>query len=183
LGKFWRNIVSQGLAPDSRSHTSINPYESPKVPAALSAQHAGEHQVLATRLERFLGALIDNILAGTIFLMLTVGVATLIGTDPIFLALFGAVARGGVFLALNGYLLSTRGQTIGKVVMKTRIVSLRGELIPLPELITKRYLWLWAVSAIPLVGFIVTLVDALMIFRANNHCLHDDIAQTNVVKA
>ncbi len=88
----------------------------------------------------------------------------------------------GVFVALHGYLLATRGQTIGKVVMKTKIVTESGEQLPFAELYLKRYFILQAISLIPFVGMFVGIIDALFIFRSNRKCLHDDIAGTKVIK-
>lgn len=145
--------------------------------------------MLATRLQRFLGAFIDGLIVGVSAQILgyiagyVIGMVLGNGLGPVILAfVVGNVIQFGVFLAVNGYLLATSGQTVGKLVMKTRIVSLHGEKMPFNELILKRYLWIFAIQIIPCVGAIVVLVNALMIFRENHHCLWDDIAGTNVVE-
>lgn len=149
-------------------------------------------QILATRMERFAGSLIDAVIGGTIGMALgaAMGIGLfMMGFDPssinfrILTTVLGTALGACVFVALHGYLLSTKGQTIGKMVMKTKIVSRQGEMLPLQHLILTRYLWLWVVVAIPVVGPIVALANALMIFRENHQCLHDDIAGTKVVKA
>ena len=87
-------------------------------------------------------------------------------------------------MLLNGYLLSTRGQTIGKLVVGTKIVDADTEqLVPLWPLFFKRFLLIQILSAIPLVGNFVGLADTLLIFRENKRCLHDDLANTKVVVA
>jgi hypothetical protein len=37
-------------------------------------------------------------------------------------------------------------------------------------------------SLIPVAGNSIPMIDALMIFRENRHCLHDDFAGTKVIK-
>jgi uncharacterized RDD family membrane protein YckC len=94
----------------------------------------------------------------------------------------GTVLGGGLFILLNGYLLATRGQTIGKYFMKTQIVSNDDRLVPLGWLLLKRYMPLWVISQFPLVGPIFALANALAIFRAQRKCFHDDIADTKVIQ-
>ena len=87
-----------------------------------------------------------------------------------------------VFLTVNAYLLANRGQTIGKFVMKTQIVSDGGELVPLMPLFLKRYLLIWFIGSLPFVGRLFSLADALVIFRDNRKCLHDEFAGTKVIR-
>lgn len=167
-----------------------NPYQSPASPAIPSDMVAAG-QILATRTERFAGALIDAVIGMAVGFAIMFGlqfalrVVGLVPNSLAFWATFtvlGTVLGACAFLAIHGHLLSTKGQTIGKMVMKTRIVSLQGEQVPMLDLILKRYLPLWVLGALPYAGGIFGLVNALMIFRSNHHCLHDDIAGTNVVK-
>jgi hypothetical protein len=46
-----------------------------------------------------------------------------------------------------------------------------------------RYLPMALVGAVPFVGGMVSLVDSLLIFRDDRRCLHDQIADTIVVRA
>ena len=86
------------------------------------------------------------------------------------------------FLSVHGYLLATRGQTVGKVLMKTKIVHHNtGNLVPLLPLFLKRYLLLWLLIEIPVFGGFLNLANAMMIFRENKKCLHDEMAGTKVV--
>lgn len=145
---------------------------------------------LASRDVRFLGALIDGILA------MIIAVPIVLLTTFVFAALLGESLLGQIvgwginlalglliFLALHGYLLATRGKTIGKLVMKTTILDRKtGQLVPFGPLYAKRYLLVSLLFSIPYVGGLLAIVDALMIFRSNHACLHDDIAGTMVVK-
>ena len=88
-----------------------------------------------------------------------------------------------IFLLLQGYLLHTRGQTIGKMAMKIRIVRSDGSRASLLRLAGVRYFANSLLAVIPFVGWIYGLVDALFIFRDSHKCLHDNIADTIVVKA
>ena len=86
-----------------------------------------------------------------------------------------------VFLLLNGYLLATRGQTLGKAVVGTQIVSHDNRLVPLTRLFLLRYFVIWVICSLPVIGWPLIFADALAIFRENHQCLHDDLCQTKVV--
>ena len=94
-----------------------------------------------------------------------------------------AVVSSLLFLALHGYLLATKGQTLGKRQMGIKIVNWRGNRVPLARLFVMRYLAVGVLSMIPTYGVGVVILDALLIFRKSRRCLHDEIADTNVVRA
>jgi uncharacterized RDD family membrane protein YckC len=91
-----------------------------------------------------------------------------------------------VLVAVN-FVFLKNGQTIGKKLLKLQIQNRSdGSLLPVSDLILKRVLPLYLVSALsvaisPLIGIIVT-VDVLLIFRAGRNTLHDDLANSKVVK-
>ena len=89
------------------------------------------------------------------------------------------------FVALNGYLLATSGQSIGKRIVGTRIVSVHdGKILPFGKVIGLRYLPFWVIAQVPFIGQVITgLVDPLFIFRGDKRCLHDLVAGTKVIKA
>jgi len=98
----------------------------------------------------------------------------------------GLVTLGGMtlFLLLNGYLLATAGQTIGKRLVGTRIVNVSDERIPkFLTLVGARYGSTWLIGLIPGVGNLYGFVDALFVFRNDRRCLHDWIAGTKVINA
>jgi uncharacterized RDD family membrane protein YckC len=100
---------------------------------------------LASRWARLGGALIDSFiaLAITLPIMLATGVFQQAWRgEPMSLGQQAAFFVLGllVFLMLNGYLLYKRGQTIGKVVVKTRIVDLGGNIPNFGKLFVLRYL-------------------------------------------
>jgi uncharacterized RDD family membrane protein YckC len=87
-----------------------------------------------------------------------------------------------VYYLINGYLLATKGQTVGKLLMGIRIEdAATGQLIPMGRMVGLRDLPIMLASMIPVIGGIVGLVDGGLIFRQNHRCLHDDLAKTKVV--
>jgi uncharacterized RDD family membrane protein YckC len=103
--------------------------------------------------------------------------------DAGFLELIGVQLMSiALFMLVNGWLLATRGQTVGKRVLGLRIVRSDGSQADALRLIGVRYALCWLVAAIPFVGNIFSLVDALAIFRESRQCLHDTIADTIVIK-
>ena len=90
------------------------------------------------------------------------------------------------FLAGSIYLfvmLSTRGQTIGKRIMKIRVEKTDGSPPGFVVAVLLREIVNLIICCIPLVGTIYALVDALFVFRPDSRCLHDHIASTGVVMA
>jgi len=88
-----------------------------------------------------------------------------------------------LFVAIHGYLLATRGQTIGKMLVGLRIVRSDGESASFGRLVGLRYAIGSVIGVIPVIGVLYVLVDCLLIFRESRQCLHDNIADTIVVKA
>jgi len=84
---------------------------------------------------------------------------------------------------MHGYLLVTRGQTIGKALLKLRIVRPDGSRASIGRVIGLRYAAPALLNVMPAVGMIFTLGDVLFIFRESRRCLHDQIADTIVVQA
>jgi uncharacterized RDD family membrane protein YckC len=87
------------------------------------------------------------------------------------------------FVAIHGYLIATRSQTVGKALLKIRIVRLDGSPASFGRIVGLRYVVPMLLAWVPVVGWIFGLLDALFIFRASRRCLHDLIADTVVVTA
>ncbi|MBC8055364.1 MAG: RDD family protein [Rhizobiales bacterium] len=143
---------------------------------------------LAGRGARLGAALIDTaiqlgIFYGLAFTLFTSLQPSLDGAESV--SAFALQLVGGfvIFILLHGYLLATQGQTIGKKLVGLRIVRSNGERASPGRLIGLRYLLGWIIAVIPVVGMLYALVDCLMIFRESRKCLHDNIADTIVVKA
>ena len=93
-----------------------------------------------------------------------------------------------VLLIVQVWLLSTRGQTIGKILAKVRIVRVvDGSKAGFARAWFFREFLPALVGVIPLIGFFIRViyivVDCLFIFREDRRCVHDFIAGTKVVKA
>jgi uncharacterized RDD family membrane protein YckC len=161
-----------------------NPFQSPKSPGTIP--QLGNTNELASLGNRFLGALIDFCVMIPVIVIFTVlivfGMISTEAANSWVFMIVSPVIGFGIFLLIHGYLLATKGQTVGKMVMKTQIVGNDGKLVPFVPLILKRYIPLSVVSQIPYLGPLVGLVNVLLIFRSNRKCLHDEIAGTKVIQ-
>ena len=88
-----------------------------------------------------------------------------------------------VVVGINMTLLYRHGQTIGKRVMKIKILRVDGSRCALSRIIFARWLPMAVLGRIPFIGLLITVLDYLFIFRDDYRCLHDLIADTIVVKA
>ena len=166
----------------------VNPYAAPAA-RVLDVSNEGD-QVLADRGIRLGAAIVDGlIIAGPIilFAILLPAFVGVKGKQPN-LALFGTI--GVVFVVfmvvlviVNMVLLHRYGQTMAKRLFKIKIVRGDGSRCSLLRIIFARALPMVLLEAIPLVGYIISLLDPLLIFRDDYRCLHDHIADTLVIKA
>ena len=74
-------------------------------------------------------------------------------------------------------------QSIGKRILKIKITRTDGSRAELSRIFFLRLLVPGLIGAIPFAGIVFSLVDSLMIFRESRQCLHDNIADTLVIKA
>jgi uncharacterized RDD family membrane protein YckC len=146
--------------------------------------------VLAGRWIRLGATLIDAVVAalafGLIALVSPINVfrPSLAASSGVWLLLVQNLVLGFIlFLVIHGYLIATRGQTVGKALLKIRIVRSDGSPASFARIVGLRYLTTSVLASIPLIGTIYGLVDVLLIFRASRRCLHDNIADTIVVTA
>ena len=80
-------------------------------------------------------------------------------------------------------LVATSGQSLGKRWKRIRIVREDGTPPGFWRGVVLRSWLLTPFRFIPMLGNVVSLLDALMIFGAGNRCLHDRIAGTRVIRA
>jgi uncharacterized RDD family membrane protein YckC len=146
--------------------------------------------VLAGRWIRLGATMIDAVVAtlafGVIALVSPINVfqPSLSSSSGLWLLMVQNLVLGFIlFLVIHGYLIATRGQTVGKALLKIRIVRSDGSPASFARIVGLRYLTTSVLAAIPVVGTIYGLVDVLLIFRASRRCLHDQIADTIVVTA
>lgn len=92
------------------------------------------------------------------------------------------LAGFGMYLALQSFLISTQGQSIGKVMAQTRIVRSDGSPVGFFHGVLLRS-WAWTVICqLPLIGIFANLGDLISLFAADRRTLHDRIADTKVVQ-
>ena len=95
----------------------------------------------------------------------------------------------GIFLIIllfiiQGYLITTRGQSIGKIIMSLRIVnSIDGTNPGFIKAFLVRFILTQIIGSIPYIGFIFVFTDPLFIFRNDRRCIHDLMASTIVVES
>jgi len=167
-----------------------NPYESPQsaenpyVPPATSLE---KQTNLADRGTRFLASIIDGLIgmAVTFPLMFFTGYLQRAVQQQVTMGeiVLYTIAGFGIFLLIHGYLLATRGQTVGKYVVGIQIVDYpMGNLLSFGKLLGLRVLPVQLLAVVPFIGGLLVLVDVLFIFTEERRCLHDLIANTKVVK-
>ena len=185
-----------GAAPAMSS--SLNPYSSPatdlqSVPLASEADPSAP---LAGRFTRYVAVLVDGLLFwlfyGPYYLLGGALERQMQQRATVFDEITAAVAAVVVFLIFNGYLLATRGQSIGKWLTGIRIVDHQsGKLLSFRRVYVYRYLWSLPLIILTLiipgeidsyvVGGLMT-IDAILIFGADRRCLHDRFAGSIVQK-
>ncbi len=104
------------------------------------------------------------------------------GVVAIVIGLLALAAIAGIFV-YTAVLVYRYGQTIGKRAMGIRVVRTDGSRVGFGRFIFLRWLPVTILSMIPLLGYVISLLDVLLIFRENRLCVHDNIADTKVVTA
>ncbi len=162
-----------------------NPYATPSADVAVEDL---SEDVLAGRFARLIAVIVDGIILGLVImpLMFLSGYFDRAMTTQNILveAVAWTVGASLLWVVINGYTLAKRGQTLGKILLGVRIVSVEdGSILPLWKVFFVRYLAVTLVAQVPLLGFFVFLINALFIFRADKRCVHDLLAGSRVVKA
>ncbi|EOQ90500.1 RDD family protein [Leptospira yanagawae serovar Saopaulo str. Sao Paulo = ATCC 700523] len=142
---------------------------------------------LATPLQRFFAACIDIVFiygSGFFVLFVILVINVFIPTEN----QFSTIYLTGICLffilipfVINLYFLEKEGQTIGKKMMKIKIVDESGAMMSTDRLIMLRQIVPALLFHIPILGLIFFLFDAILIFSNRRQCFHDRIAKTIVV--
>jgi uncharacterized RDD family membrane protein YckC len=175
-----------------------NPFAPPRA-LVEDRPDASLERVPATRGSRLAAVLIDSVAIGGVVAIIGIVAAIAVpayasyqrqsGGDPaqkgLVMVLVGLLIFAAVMgvLAWNAVLVYRYGQTIGKRAMGIRVVRTDGSRVAFGRFVFLRWLPLFVVGFIPLVGYASGLIDALLIFRETRQCLHDNIADTIVVTA
>ena len=168
--------------------TDFNPYEAPT--SVVDDPSVGEYQELADRGARLAAKILDGLIGiGGIGIMaaIMIPVALTQGdsaskTRFIMVALLGVALTLGV-LAWNLTWLYRYGQTIGKRIVKIKIVRSDGDRASLGRILGLRIILVTILESIPFLGGLFSLVNICFIFRDDRRCIHDLMADTVVVKA
>ena len=87
-----------------------------------------------------------------------------------------------ILFLINLVMLWKKGQTIGKKIMKIKIVDEETcKHAGVGRTIGMRYILFSMLSSIPYVGIVVATVNPFFIFSNSNQCLHDKLARTIVI--
>lgn len=175
---------ASGTPPALAGVNSANPYAAPA--AAVRDMRADGDVVLASRLSRLGAALLDYAIVLAPAVLIVIGMPGVLGdassgTGDWVLGVFGLAMVA--FAVAQLVLLYTQGQTVGKKIVGIRIVRPDASRASFPRLLFLRYFAPGLIGAIPFVGIVFTLVDALFIFAEDRRTLHDRIADTIVVNA
>ncbi len=140
---------------------------------------------LASRWSRLWASLLDSIIMLIIALPVMYFTGTLDdisrGIQPSIIEnLIMAIIMIGGFIVINGKLLISNGQTIGKKALGIKIVDVNGALAEKQQII-KRYAVYFLPGQIPVIGQLFSLVNILFIFSAQKRCIHDNIGGTIVI--
>lgn len=164
--------------------TENDPYQPPSAELQAPTQSTPDGQVLATRGQRYAAAMIDGLLVMALVLPMAFAMGAFENPEANSSMLTPMIMGGGGFLVtlvVQGYFLATRAQTLGKMALKIKIVTLDGNNADLKRIVLLRILPVTLVSAIPVIGGVLSMADPLFIFRDDHRCIHDHIAGTRVV--
>ncbi len=142
-------------------------------------------QALASRGARLGAALLDGLLVSIFYvpgMMLggfqVDGDGNMTTTGGLIVGVSGLIVL--FVLAVQAYLVTVSGQTIGKKIVGIRIVKLDGSLPGFVNgVLLRGFIGKFALSFVPFYG----LVDILFIFREDRRCVHDLVGSTRVVNA
>lgn len=178
----WGNVVpvNAGAAPAAPA----NPYAAPSARIAESRDET--ELVKSSRLSRLGAVLLDTAIFVVPAVVIAVALPAMgqapggLGTGATALMAVAGLAMVA-FVIYQLIMLHRYGQTLGKKLVGIRIVRQDGSRAGLGRLLLLRYFVPGAIGAIPLVGALFSLVDALFIFGAEKRCIHDMMADTIVV--
>lgn len=167
------------------SSNPVNPYAAPQS-TVQDVPTAARSLALASRGRRLGATLLDGFFFLLIVGCLGVGAemnsSARRGDLSSVVLIIGLLALGGLVLT-NAVLLAIRGQTLGKRALKIQVVRPDGSHVAALRILGLRWFVPSLIGAIPLVGPVFQLADALVIFRDSRRCLHDEIADTIVIDA
>ena len=180
---------------------SQNPFETSHIQGDLvETVERADGEVLADRGTRLVASIVDGLLmlCITLPIQLATGYLQMVAAQkapPVMLELFVNLSGIAAMPVVHGWMLTSRGQSIGKRMLGIQIVDYRDNgLLPFARVILSRSLWLAPLGLVStflpteakaIVGFVVgllSIVDSLLIFGETRRCFHDTLAGSIVVK-
>ena len=160
------------------------PYSPPR--SEVSIDTLAEKVTLASRWKRLAAMLINTailILPILLFeLMSESSDFSLMGTTAVEDTLLTVLGLCYItIIIINIVLIIKKSASIGKVLMKIKIVRSNGEECSAARIIGLRIIINNIFSIIPVVGTIYSLADPLFIFNKRKRCIHDFLADTIVI--
>ena len=149
--------------------------------SATNLNQWGE-KALASRPARLGAVLADSLFAIMAIAPIYILGLSILDSSPQVEFMRGVITGLVVYLLMNGYFLLKRGQTLGKMLFRTRVVDAKsGEIVSFWRVFVLRWLAWQLTWLIPLIN-LVCLIDLLFIFNRQRRCLHDYLAGTIVIK-
>jgi uncharacterized RDD family membrane protein YckC len=167
----------------------LNPYAPPRAEVRDVPEAAGE---LAGRGSRLGAQLLDVLILVCIGLPAAIGagltssrpLASLVAADFMNIGSVVSLIAFIIWLGATVHFLRRNGQSIGKRLLRIKVVRTDGSPASLVRIIVLRNICNTFLAMIPLgIGVIYDITDVLMIFSPSRRCLHDRIAGTCVVRA
>lgn len=174
--------------------TENNVYAAPETDVEVKSESDSSH--LASRVKRLGAAIIDSLIGGIVslpILFLTGGFAAVmpvVSDDGTVTAAAGhslgytlgmSIVGIIIFFAIHSIWLFSKGQTIGKLILKIKIVKADSSALEKGD-IFKRYGFYFIIGLVPFyIGSVAALVNVCFIFRKDQRCLHDLVGKTIVV--
>jgi uncharacterized RDD family membrane protein YckC len=177
-----------------------NPFAPPRAPVDDQVDLQVE-MVEATRGARLAATIIDGLALGSVGILAAIALpayasyqkrAAAAGAGAhasvggsIAAAVIGFILLAAVLAAFvwTAVLVYRHGQTIGKRAMGIRVVRRDGTRVAFGRFIFLRWMPVTLLGLVPLLGYVISLLDVLLIFRETRLCIHDNIADTRVVTA
>ncbi|HVU25670.1 MAG TPA: RDD family protein [Opitutus sp.] len=194
----WRRLGDYlEFAPAESTPPPLAPV-APVASAAPGVTDAPAGAELASRGMRFLAAFIDGVLEWLCWMPATIATMRVVaeqiqaGHQPSWMSMMqvaqASFARALPWLAalaiIQCALIGTRGQSIGKLLCRLRIVRHRdGAPAGFLHGVLLRSVLPTALDQVPLLGKLFWIVDSCFIFGEEKRCVHDYIGDTKVVKA
>jgi uncharacterized RDD family membrane protein YckC len=167
-------------------------------PPMIEGSPAASTTVLAARWRRLLAAFIDGLLTWLCAIPTTVAMLRVLmgkidqlqsgqfGPQDMFPLIVENIGKSAPFLVIlvvvQAVLLTLRGQSVGKLLLGIRIVRFSTEApADFLHVYILRSLVPFLIGRIPLLNFFFWITDICFIFREDQRCLHDLMADTKVV--